>query len=177
MQASQFKQEELLQRYDALIHRVLSDCYLSPQAIIYQDYYQELRLKLLSIAQDFTGDALGEDQYRFVAYARQGLRWFLLDLLRQQTPHTNISWEDYLVEDSAALLQQEEMSDNVRAFYQAASYRLTEQEWCVFRLLAMGAYSRQEIAALLSLSTKTISVYKRKIKDKLSDLKELLYQR
>ena len=40
-------QEKLLLRFDKLLHRVLRDLYLHPTNKDYDDYYQELSLKLM----------------------------------------------------------------------------------------------------------------------------------
>ena len=79
-------QEQLLARYQLLLHHVLHQYHLLAEDQDYDDYYNELYLHLVRLARDFDGDALSEsDRFRFVGYAQRGLSWHLGQLLAKRS--------------------------------------------------------------------------------------------
>lgn len=60
----------------------MKSLYIYPSDNQYEDYLQELRIKLIKIAENFDGDPLVKDKYRFTKFAKRGLTWYLINLLR-----------------------------------------------------------------------------------------------
>ena len=71
--------EHLIRLFAPLVYKTLARCNIHSAHIHYDDYWQELRIKLLQIAQNFDGQPLtnDDDRYRFTAYAQRGLYWHL----------------------------------------------------------------------------------------------------
>lgn len=53
----------------------MKSLYIYPSDNQYEDYLQELRIKLIKIAENFDGDPLVKDKYRFTNFAKRGLTW------------------------------------------------------------------------------------------------------
>lgn len=76
---------ELLSQYEPLIHKTLSRMNIKQHYRDYDDFAQELRLKLVDIYETFDGNACEEaDKFRFSSYAGKGLYWYGINLIRTQ---------------------------------------------------------------------------------------------
>ncbi|MCY3024916.1 sigma-70 family RNA polymerase sigma factor [Aerococcus loyolae] len=165
--------DRLLREFEALIHRTLADLNIRKCHGDYQDYAQELRLKLLGVAEDFDGQPLGEDRYRFVAYAGRYLRWCLLDLLRQSQrfPQLTLSEHQDLLTESA---DTEDFELGAADFLQAAQDTLSERDYQLTLALAEPDFSITDIAKSFGVARKTIYAWKKRLVEKLQPLKGLL---
>ena len=179
MKLSSYKNRLILQQFEALLHRILKDCYISLGHFEYEDYLQELKLKLLLLAQDFDGDVLGVDRFRFVAFARRGLTWYLIDLKRRQARLTVKTLEDInrVVEDTDNQSVGSLSQAHLVAFMNQARQRLDIEEVALFDLLCQDAYGIQELADIFQCSRQTIYQRRKRIAKKLADLKETLSSR
>ncbi|AEA01901.1 MULTISPECIES: sigma-70 family RNA polymerase sigma factor [Aerococcus] len=165
--------DRLLREFEALIHRTLADLNIRKCHGDYQDYAQELRLKLLDVVDRFEGDPLAEDRYRFVAYAGRYLRWSLLDLLRQTSrlPQLTLSdHQDWLTESESA----EDFEAGAADFLQAAQDTLSERDYQLTLALAEGDFSIADIARTFGVARKTIYQWKDRLAQRLLPFKDLL---
>lgn len=169
---SLYKSRVLLQ-FEPLVHKTLARLYIQSRHIAYEDYAQELRVKLLEIESSFDGKALGEDRIRFVSFAGRGLYWFLVSLLRKEKQLDSVSFDDIeaAVECEVPL---ESSRLELVYFLEEARRRLEVEEFELFQLLADGEWTVTDIARFYGVQRKVIYRRKKKIVDKLSDLKELL---
>ncbi|EFR31640.1 RNA polymerase sigma factor [Eremococcus coleocola] len=168
--------DQLLANYQALIYKTLNRLGISKNHCYYDDYYQELSLKLLALADSFQGDPLGEDRFRFTAYVQKGLYWYLLDLLKARPLKHEIAVEEIMtVKESLAQPDSRMVSHHrLMAFYGAVDRHLDESDRQLFYLLADSSFSMTEIAELLGISRKTLYKRKAKLQDQLGSYKFLL---
>lgn len=163
----------VLEQFDPLVHKTLARLFISPRHVSYEDYAQELRVKLLEIEASFDGNALGEDRIRFVAFAGRGLYWFLVSLLRKEKQLNSVSFDD--IEAAVECEVPVESSRlELMFFMEEARRRLDAAEFELFQLLIDGEWTVTEIARFYKVQRKAIYRRKKKIVEKLSDLKELL---
>ncbi|KAA9296586.1 MULTISPECIES: sigma-70 family RNA polymerase sigma factor [Aerococcus] len=165
--------DRLLREFEALIHKTLSDLNIRKCHGDYQDYAQELRLKLLDLAERFDGNPLGQDRYRFVAYAGRYLRWCLLDLLRQTSrlPQLTLSENQDLMTDSA---ETEAFDFGIADFLQAAQDTLSERDYQLTLALAERDFSIADLARTFGVARKTIYQWKNRLAQLLLPFKDLL---
>ncbi|MCY3044196.1 sigma-70 family RNA polymerase sigma factor [Aerococcus urinae] len=165
--------DRLLREFEALIHKTLADLTIRKCHGDYQDYAQELRLKLLDLAEAFDGNPLGEDRYRFVAYAGRYLRWSLLDLLRQSQrfPQLTLSEHQDLLTESA---ETEAFDLGAADFLQAVQETLSERDYQLTLALAERDFSIAEIARTFGVARKTIYQWKTRLAQLLLPFKDLL---
>ena len=80
-----FNQEKLVEMYSSVIHHTLHHHGVFSHHQNYGDYFNELYIKLLDLADKFQGDALDDaERGHFVAYAKAGLERQLWQLLKQE---------------------------------------------------------------------------------------------
>lgn len=178
MELAKLLMSDLLQEFDPLVHHVLKRLNIKRYYMNYDDLCQELRIKLIEIIKRFDGNPKGQDKGRFITYARKGLYWHAISLLRKDKSGTEL---DY---DTAKLANQLQLSHNpevtwqsdlaIAEFYRQAKIILNPTEYQVFTLLNSQLYTMQEIADLMSLSRKTIYHYKLRIQKKLQLIKKEL---
>ncbi|HLR92856.1 MAG TPA: sigma-70 family RNA polymerase sigma factor [Atopostipes sp.] len=167
----------LLIEFKPLIHKTIHRLNIHPRHINYDDYFQELQMKLIQIYQSFDGDPLynKEDRYKFTAYAGNGLYWRGIDLFKDKQFTSLPTMEDMqleqLIEDSGSI---SEGSVYIEDFLTKAQVRLTESEYLLFLYLAEGKYTITEIAELMNVSRGTVYKRRAKIQKKLEDIKECL---
>lgn len=162
--------EELLNQFTPLVHKVLIEHGQKRNHKDYEDYYQELCIKLVEIAQEYEGDPLGDDRYRFTYYAKKGLSWHLIDLLKKDRHNEyEQSLSDFIFESEGV----EASKENITAFMTEMVHRVTESELQLIKAFLDGN-TLQEIAKQFKVSRKTISKRKKHIQEKLSDLKSFL---
>ena len=164
----------ILTEFDPLLHCVLKDAHVSPSMLYYEDFLQELRLKLLSFLDRFEGNPLGADRYAFTAYARKGLYWGVMDLLRKEKRqwHTPLEKEDVLDAGLMQVYQQSHLS--IQLFEQEARRRLNRKELAVYYLLLESDYTMQEIADRLGCRRQTVHNIRQRIRQKLAPCKTFL---
>ncbi|AXY26224.1 hypothetical protein CL176_09555 [Suicoccus acidiformans] len=180
MKEEQLYYSRLIQQFDDLIYRVMHDLQVDDRHLFYDDLTQELRLRLIDIAKQFEGNPFkGEDRYRFTAYARKGLRWYLLDRLRSYQCRQAISQEDLDRKEATLLASSTYSPDqasqaNLIAFFEEVKRRLNPEDTLLFWLLFDDSYTMSEIAELLGISRPTLYARKRNLQATLEDLKDLL---
>lgn len=180
MKFSTVKNRQILKEFDNLLHRVLRDAYLYPGHLDYEDYYQELCLKLLNLAENFEGNIFKEGRYPFVAYARRGLSWFVSDLRRRQSRTQSLASQDITHLVDQVNRQQAyphtylHSQGQILSFIQTAENHLTPEEKSLFYYLIQDAYNNQELADIFSCSRQAIHQRRKKLRQKLAHLKNLL---
>lgn len=173
MELKAWMQRRLLLEFEPLLHRVLKDAYLDRDHLFYEDFLQELRLKLLTMATHFDGQALGEDRYRFTAYCRRGLLWYAQDLKakfrNQAAPQADMT-ENALMDQS-----QPQISTTLQTFLQAAQDRLSPEDFLFVRLSGLADYSLQDLCRFFKCSRQALYQRRKRIAHRLSGLKDLLH--
>ncbi|MCI5775244.1 MAG: sigma-70 family RNA polymerase sigma factor [Aerococcus sp.] len=155
---------EVLGKYERLIHFVLNRANIHQGRDDYEDLAQELRIKLIALAEQSIYDPLHFPE-SFTAYAKQGLYYHLIDLLRRQMrqqPAETIAW-DNKVEDSHVIpnYDAENIIDHI-AMLDIQS-KLDDRSREILRLQYEKGYTVKEIAEQLGISKAAISKRRKKI--------------
>lgn len=155
----------LVLTFDALVYKVIHELHISPKHMAFEDYAQELRIHLFTLADRFDGDIFGDDRFKFTKYAHQGLYWFLIDLLRydQRRNHQPLP-DDYKL----GSIPVSQTRDFMLAFWQTAQKSLSEEEYWLCRLLYTQECSMQDLANYFGISRKTLYQRKRKLQNKVA---------
>lgn len=159
-------QEQLHQHYQKLLHYILHRYHLSSRNEQYDDLYQELYLQLVAVAQQFDGDPL-TDRYRFTAYAKTRLCWWMNDYFKQQRP-------------PAVLLQVKDEPSTYMDTHQAEQFMnmaqslLSEEEYEFLLYVLEEGISASEKAERLGISRKTYYQRKQKLTKKLHQIHDVL---
>ncbi|XJS11039.1 sigma-70 family RNA polymerase sigma factor [Aerococcaceae bacterium WGS1372] len=159
--------ELLIKQYNRLIHKVLLACgqYGKPN---YEDYYQELSIKLIELADQFNGDPLDQDRYQFANYARKALTRYLIDFMRRERLNKeDPTLTEYIFETEDA----HSSTENLTTILNEISSRLNLSELNLVKGLVSGI-TLKELANQLGVSRKTISKRRGQIQKKLEDLWE-----
>lgn len=167
--------EKLLSQFEPLLFKTLSRVNMRRIHADYDDYLQELRLKLLTLADKFDGDPFKEDLVRFLGFAKQGLYRYTLDLIRKSAENADFVGSD--VSELSELLHSDfvfGLSPEIQVFIEQANEVLTVKEREIFAYLLQGGYTGQDIADELGISRKIMNKYKSRIKEKLMPLKGIL---
>lgn len=171
---------KLLVEFKPLIYKTLSRLRIHPHHMHFDDFYQELQLKLVEIYKSFDGEPLTieADRYKFTAYAGNGLYWRGIDLFKKKSFNTLPITEDVHLE---RMVEQQEGHDNqvennlfLEDFMKQAQSRLSESEYLLFTYLAEGDYNMTQIADLMQVSRGTLYQRKNKMQVKIADLKHYL---
>lgn len=171
---------KILIEFKPLIYKTLQRLHIHPQHMNFDDFFQELQIKLVKIYRKFEGDPLRieADRYQFTAYAGNGLYWRGIDLFKKRSFNTLPIMED---EHLVKMVNEKEMTENwpgrnliLDEFFKKAKERLSESEYLLFTYLAEGQYTMTEIADILAVSRKTIYQRRKNIQRKIQDIKECL---
>ena len=171
---------ELLIQFEALIHKTMQRLNIPQTNMFYEDFTQELYIQLIEIYYTFEGDplAIEVDRYKFTAYAGRGLYWHGLNLLRQDKLDTFQATDeeqlDWLQEQEEQLTQTSSASLYIEDFLKQARARLAVEDYRLLLYLVEGTYTMKELAKLLGVSRDTIYQRRKRIQDRLQDLKECL---
>ena len=164
-----FNQEKLVEMYSSVIHHTLHHHGVFSHHQNYGDYFNELYIKLLDLADKFQGDAL-EDAERghFVAYAKAGLERQLWQLLKQERQRKReIPLENLFIQQSIYKLE----SELTRIDFLASARRVLEKEEYDFLLvIADDHWTVSDKTQMLGMSRKT---YYQKRSRIISALKEV----
>lgn len=178
MDVRSLHRSRVLAQFERLIHRTLARAQVSQQHMFYEDYAQELRLKLLDIEVGFDGKALGADRIRFVGFAGRGLYWHLISLLRKEKsvlPSENVAeLLDYGTGKLVCTAPGEAASTGMLVFIEEARRLLSGDEFELFLLLCDGTWSMVELAEYYGVGRQTMYKRKERLAGKLEKLKGLL---
>lgn len=169
-----------LKQFEPLIHKALNTLNISQSQNDYEDFFQEFQIKLLEISQKFESDAEERDiqRYQFVAYAKQGLYWHGLSLLRKQNQQSfqpiEMEQIEWWTDKEPAEVELREETLETREFLEKAKRRLSEKDYQFMLRLVENQSTMQEIASFYGVSRTTIYKWKERIQIKLHDLKECL---
>lgn len=169
-----------LKDYTPLIHKVLQQLNIPQNHMDYEDYFQELQIKLIEILQNFKNDSadLEEKNAKFVAYAGRGLYWHGLDLLGKKTnlPFDTVDndYIDWLANHELADSTSFESNLSTEDFFHLAKKRLSEKEYLLLIQLAEGQHTMQELADEYGVARDTIYQWKHKIQNRLEGIKDCL---
>lgn len=175
MHSKKDKDEQLLKQFEPLLFKTLGRLNIGRRRIDYDDYLQELRLKLLYLAEQFDGDPFKEDIYRFLGFAKQSLYRYTLDLLKKHSQKFDVVNSD--VSELGTILHSDLIFDSnpeIQEFFKKASQVLTLKERHIFLLMVEGGYTIQEMADRFGVSRKTMNKYRKTIREKLAPLRGLL---
>lgn len=169
-----------LKTFKPLIHKVLNQLNIRQSHMNYEDYYQELQIKLIDILKFFKNDSLDLDEKncKFVAYAKQGLYWEGLDLLRKDNRRPKkasgsrpIEW---LEDRKAVNFDSFDLNLYTEDFFRLAKKRLSSKDFLLLLQLADGQYTMQELADEYGVVRDTIYQWKNRIQERLEDIKDCL---
>lgn len=169
-----------LEQFTPLIHRTLQRLSIYPQNMDYEDYYQELQIKLMDILRRFKIDSadLEEVNAKFTAFAGRGLYWHGLDLVRSKKNQSLASFEpdqiERLEDEESREEQQMERKLSTEDFFRLAKKRLSEKDFQLLLQFASGNYRMQDLADEYGVARDTIYQWKNKIQIRLADLKDCL---
>ena len=139
-----FNQEKLVEMYSSVIHHILH----------HGDYFNELYIKLIDLADKFQGDALDDaERGHFVAYAKAGLERQLWQLLKQEHQRKReIPLENLCIQQSSDELE----SGLTRIDFLANARRVLEKEDYDFLLVVVDDnWTVSDKAKMLGMSRKT----------------------
>lgn len=172
----------ILKKFEGIPRKVLARYSHKISRADYDDYLQELRLKLWFLVKKFDGDCLGEDKPRFISYATQGLQWKMIELLRKQSREQKrcicVDWQEDM--DSWALenlpwrdpgMSSEERERIEREYLMLASEVLSTSDWEIFQALFQKRALVTELARERGITRQ--AMYKR-VKRIYQSLKEVL---
>lgn len=174
MKFETYRNRLILQEFMPLIYKVLYQLSIFQSHYYFEDYVQELSLKLLQLAKRFKGDMLKDSdcRYQFVAYAQKGLYWFGLDLLKKQDKCHSQDIDQVSIKELPSINPSFEANLQISQFFAEAKSRLSAFEFNLLQLLSQ--YPVSDIADKLSLSRQAIYEKRKKIQNKLATLKPLL---
>ena len=162
----------ILDQFEAVIHQVLRSYQVDPRSADYPDYVQELRIKLLELAKNFDGQPLklADDRYRFVYFAKQGLKWHLLNLFKKSPQEVSFMTDPVLIPDtSCPFSEKAEARISLDHYHQQARSHLNDREYWIYRALIDDQLSHQEIQDQLGIKRSTYYKYRQAIQRKLAD--------
>lgn len=163
-----------LELFEALVHKTLRHYQVYPYHCEYEDYAQELRIKLLDLGRRFEGQPLTEDvdRYKFVAYASRGLKWHLVNLLSKKHDLTLRDEEvmDYL--DQSVDDYHLESHGTLMAYAAYAKEVLSGEDYLLYQMLMDGTYSVAEMTEILGIQRRTLYHRRDRIAVKLAPLLE-----
>lgn len=162
---------QLVDRYASSIHKLASRC--RNQLIDTEDLVQEGMLGLLSAAQHFEGGTTAFHTYAFVCIRHRIFTAISRASRRQDQPLSDEDWQQEMEKLSKAqehdgdpaqqVLQQEEEAQLFSQLRQC----LSEREYQVL-VLYLDAYSYEEMAKKLGISTKAVDNALQRVRKKLS---------
>lgn len=164
---------QMIKQFEPLINKTLHKFKLYSTHIDYEDYAQELRIKLLEIGKSFDGKPLvkKDDRYRFIAYADNGLAWHLVNLLKKNKPVTAVSPEilEETLEDFL-ITPHYQVDAQLAEYASYAKQALDSQEYLLYLMLMDQSFTGEEMANLLGISRSTLYEWKKSIQIKLNPL-------
>ncbi|MDN6161565.1 MAG: hypothetical protein L0I79_02225 [Atopostipes sp.] len=169
-----------LTQFKPLIHKTLNRLNIFSNNMDYEDYYQELQIKLIDILKLFQNDSvdLEEKNAKFLAYAGQGLYWHGLDLIRNKEGNSLGTIEsnslEYLVDGQFSSDSVSERSLNIKEFFDLAEKRLSKKDFDFLLQLAEGRQTMEELAKDYGVTRATLYQWKKRIKFRLVDIKDCL---
>lgn len=149
-----FNQEKLVEMYSSVIHHTLHRHGVFTHHQNYDDYFNELYIKLLDLAGKFQGDALDDaERGHFVAYAKAGLERQLWQLLKHERQRRReIPLENLFFHQSGDEVE----SELTRIDFLANARRVLEKEEYDFLLVIVDDYwTVSDKAKMLGISRKT----------------------
>ncbi len=163
------KQHLLLSQFEPLIHHTVRKLGFTPLHAYYQDYCQECRLHLLTLAEQFDGQPLGEDRYAFTAYAKQGLTWHLTNLLREQQPERDLSLEEIEQTASQIATTSSESAYSLAKLLADMEHQLSEELYALLQVLLASEMTTRELTDLFGISERTLRYRKIRLKSHIED--------
>lgn len=170
----------MLIEFKPLIYKTLQRLRIHPQHMYFDDFYQELQIKLVQIYRSYDGNPLNkdEDRYKFTAYAGNGLYWRGIDLFKNKNFQTLPIVEDKhlerMVDEVDTTNDSPETNIFLDEFFKHAQTRLSETEFLLFNYLAEGKYNITQIADMMQVSRSTIYKRRHNIQVKIQDIKGYL---
>lgn len=162
-------QDQILRQFEPLIHYTLHRGGLRQSQATYEDYAQELRVRLLFLADDFGPSLLkAPGRYRFTAYAKQALFHRLVDLLRQNTQPTQPT-ADLTIFEGEGYIDNNGAND----FLSAAKAHLSAKDWA-FMQQVIASDNWSTLAKELGISRQALHKKRQKLSRQLAELRPIL---
>lgn len=175
MRKSIVEKESILLQFDPIVHKTLNRMGIRSTHLFYEDYAQELRIKMIALYERFEGNPIDNERYQFIAYASKGLYWYLLDLLKKERPTVSLPSIDLDALIHSSIQEAPFQSQvNLLAFISSMQNVLTLEEQGLFWLLNDDSLTLREIANYYDLSIPAIHKRKAKLQAKLSPFKNIL---
>lgn len=165
-----FNQEKLVEMYSSVMHHTLHHHGVFSHHQNYGDYFNELYIKLLDLADKFQGDALDDaERGHFVAYAKAGLERQLWQLLKQEHQRKReIPLENLFFHQSCDEVE----SELARIDFLANARRVLEKEEYDFLLVVVDDYwTVFDKTKMLGMSRKTYYQKRSRIIGALKEMK------
>lgn len=169
-----------LKQFQLLIHKVLHRLNMHQGQMDYEDYYQELQIKLIDILKGFENDSpdLEEKNAKFTAYASQGLYWHGLDLLRNKNKNSFLTTEsasfDYMLDGDTQSVDSLKSTLNTEDFFRLAKKRLSEKDYIFLLQIAHGQQTMEELAVDYGVAKDTVYQWKNRLKERLDGIKDCI---
>lgn len=162
----------IIKQFEPLVYQTLHSFHISSRTPDFNDFAQELRIKLIYLAERFDGKPLkiSSDRYRFVAYVKLGLKWHLLNLFKK-SPRDILFDNDYSLETSPLQIKRDTAIENIKLaeYHRMARTLLKDREYFVYLALVDGL-SASQIMSSLDIKKSTFYKMKKDIKKKLQPL-------
>jgi len=174
--------DDLLRAFNPLIHKTMNRLKIYKNHMDYDDFIQELQIQLIEILHQFDGDPLASDEecFKFTAYAKNGLYWHGLNLLKQRESQIiyvedekQLDWMTHQ-DSNLELISLLNSNLHIQDFLKQARKRLTYEDYLLLMFLVEGEYSMADIAEFLQITISTIYERKKKIQQRLQGIKNCL---
>lgn len=180
MHADSEEYNDLLRQFEPLIHKTIHRLNIHQNHMDYDDFFQELQLQLVKVYQSSQGEPLTNDieRYKFTAYASKGLYWHGINLLKKKDHNSLLTMEDekldWLIHQHTEGDLPSESNIHIEDFFKAAQKRLSGADFELLGFIVEDSYTIQELADIFGVSRDTIYQRKKRIRERLSDIKECL---
>lgn len=172
--------ELLLEEFQPLIYKTLQRLSIQQNHMDFDDYFQELQIKLISIAKDFERKSEDDEivRYQFAAYASQGLYWHGLSLIRKNKENVVQAMADETLAVLPACVTEElgngHVDLHIQEFVESAKARLSDEDYALFCALLEEDLSMQDLANHFGVVRDTIYRRRERIQRQLVGLKACL---
>lgn len=169
-----------LKQFRPLIYKTLNRLNIYSCQMDYEDYFQELQIKLIDLLKKFKNDSgdWEEMNAKFVAYAGRGLYWYGLDLLRDKNKNSfktmASSTLEFALEGDCESIDHLESTLYTEDFFRLARKRLSVKDYDFLVKLSNNSSSMQDLADDYGVARDTLYQWKNRLKIRLEDIKDCI---
>lgn len=172
--------EIFLKQFRPLIYKTLSRLNIFSRQMDYEDYFQELQIKLIDLLAHFKNDSgdWEEMNAKFIAYAGQGLYWYGLDLIRNKSKNSLKTMEasslEIVLDGDYQSIDDLESSLFTEDFLRLAKRRLSVRDFDFLLRLIKSQSTMQELADDYGVARDTLYQWKKRLRMRLVDIKDCI---